>query len=236
MIFCSPASGPSFPLLLLAFYELLMCLGAAALPFPSPLLPLPQPCRTHAVPGTGCHQATPRRWQEGLSPQCVPMAELSTAPATQQLGPRAGAQTRAPGWCGWGLYTDMETLCVLLHSCEVLLQLLTMTSARLRVPSPAHAVRDFSGPPRRPPSEHRAQGARHRVQGAWCRHDLAESTDWGLPNPRSAPMKPHTRVTPGERGRGGHWELPRGQLRGQPGSGSASLPGGGCVPALCQYA
>lgn len=60
VIFCSPASGPSLPLLLLAFYELLMCLGAAALSFPSPLLPLPQLCRTHTVPGTGCHQAMPR--------------------------------------------------------------------------------------------------------------------------------------------------------------------------------
>ena len=64
------------------------------------------------------------------------------------------------------------------------------------------------------------------MQGAWCRHDLAESPDRGLPDPRSAPAKPRTSVAPGERGRGGRWESPQGQLRGQCGGGSVSLPGG----------
>lgn len=34
MIFCYPCFGPTFPLLLLALYELLIGLGASALPFP----------------------------------------------------------------------------------------------------------------------------------------------------------------------------------------------------------
>lgn len=76
------------------------------------------------------------------------------------------------------------------------------------------------------------------MQGAWCRRNLAE-----LPDPRSAPMKPRTSVGPGERAQGSCWESPQGQLRGQPGDGSVSLPGpvgdagwGGRVPASSEYA
>lgn len=56
-------------------------------------------------------------------------------------------------------------------------------------------------------------------------------------------MKPRTSVGPGERAQGSCWESPQGQLRGQPGDGSVSLPGpvgdagwGGRVPASSKYA
>lgn len=56
-------------------------------------------------------------------------------------------------------------------------------------------------------------------------------------------MKPRTSVGPGERAQGSCWESPQGQLRGQPGDGSVSLPGpvgdagwGGRVPASSEYA
>lgn len=143
VILCSPASGPSLPLLLLAFYALLMCLGAAALPFPPPLLPLPQPRWTHTVPGTGCIRRCPGGWQERLSPQLAPMAEQSAAPAAEQLGPCAGA----PGsrLSQGRLHSDAGMPCLYLRSSEaLLLQLLTTAPARPHGPSPACAVRGFS--------------------------------------------------------------------------------------------
>lgn len=147
-----------------------MCLGAAALPFPLPLLPLPQPCRTHAVPGTGCHQAMPREAAGGAQPPARPPSRAKCSPCHRAArSPCWGAD---PGsWLarvgGLGRHGDALCASPLTRGFPPLAP--DHDSARPRVPSPAHAVRVFSsGLSQLPPwsTGPMVQDKRRRVHGA----------------------------------------------------------------------
>lgn len=156
VIFCFPASGPPLPLLLLALYALLMCLGAAALPFPPLLLPLPQ---DRAVLPSGDARGGGSRAQSPVTPQ--------QSPAAEQPGPGAGAHTQLPAGCGGCTRTLKCPGCISAHAG------LSSSSdhgfCSSWAPSLAHAAWGCSPGLAQLPRRARVQG-----QGVWGRCGLAE--------------------------------------------------------------
>lgn len=184
MIFCSPASGPSFPSLLLAFYELLMRLGALLPRF----LRHSSQCLCCSFPAAAPLARAGHRgaaWPPAAS--CPPEVPGSTAGGPGQgWFPGAGLSTMLPGGSGG------------LRPCSGCRGTAPRTSPpgvpaapgpwlapvgwqgrgvlHALLPAPAHSSASAKAPPEAPSGIHilavvaplRAHGARGWPQGAWA--------------------------------------------------------------------